>query len=415
VAVHLYHLGGLLADSPAALGLTNAASELRMRGTETRSADDLSREIESLGATITTGCGNNSTFTQASGLAEDLPRILELVADVTLHPSFPSKEWDGLKPRLLAEIDQRTDHWTSEISTMFREAWYDGTSWETNSLGRRDVVEKATADALKRAYFERLGAKDAVLAVFGDVDPARVRELVTKDFKAMPGAAKTKLELPKIEPQTGKLVTKVSNKPLAAIEIGLGPTPTRDQPEFATLQVLAEMLGAFPSGWLPEELRGRGPGLVYAVSAFQFAGLEPGFFGVLWNADYDRLDTALGRTVAVLDRARKEPASSQEVERSKAAVLAGEFSGKAVAGRSGQRGRAQRPLRDGARGVGALRRAGAGGRRRRGAGSGAPLSPESLGRRAGRQAGGRGCDPSGAGASARGRSAAAGRQGAAAP
>ena len=59
------------------------------------------------------------------------------------------------------------------------------------------------------------------------------------------------------------------------------------------------MLGAFPYGWLPQELRGRGPGLVYAVSAFQFAGLAPGYFGVLWNADFDQLSTALERTATV--------------------------------------------------------------------------------------------------------------------
>ena len=200
VAVHLYHLGGLLADPPGRLGLTNAASELRMRGTERRSADELAGEIESLGATITTGCGNNSTFTQASGLAEDLPRIVELVADVTLHPSFPAKEWEGLEQRLLAAIDARSDHWTSEISTLFRESWYDGTPWVTNSLGRREVVEKATVEELRRVHFDRLGASTAVLAVFGDVDAQRVRELATKHFGDLPATAKEPFTVPAFEP-----------------------------------------------------------------------------------------------------------------------------------------------------------------------------------------------------------------------
>jgi zinc protease len=46
---------------------------------------------------------------------------------------------------------------------------------------------------------------------------------------------------------------------------------------------------------------------------------------VLWNADFDRLGTALERTVAVLDRARRELPSSDELERSKAAVLLTEY------------------------------------------------------------------------------------------
>jgi zinc protease len=64
------------------------------------------------------------------------------------------------------------------------------------------------------------------------------------------------------------------------------------------------------------------------VSAFQFTGLAPGYFGVLWNTDFEQLETALDRTVAVLDRARKEAAPAEDVERAKAAVLAAEFLGK---------------------------------------------------------------------------------------
>jgi zinc protease len=328
VAVHLYQLGGLLAEPPGRLGVLNAASELRMRGTETRSAEQLAREIESLGATITVGCGNNSTYTQAVGLAEDLPRVVELLADVVLHPSFPAREWDVLRPRLLAAIDGRTDHWTSEVATLFRESWYAGTSWETNALGRREVVEAATADQLRKVYFDRLGAASSVLAIVGDVDPAEGRRLAERHFGGLAHAAPVEFTLPVFAEPTPRIVTKVSNKPLAAVQFGLGPTPTRESPDFARLEVLGELLGAFPYGWLPLELRGRGPGLVYAVSAFQYAGLAPGYFGVLWNADFDQLGEALSRTVAVLTRARDQLATAEELERAKAAVEAAEFLGK---------------------------------------------------------------------------------------
>jgi zinc protease len=325
VAVQMYHLGGLLADPPNRLGVTNAASELRMRGTETRSAEELAREVESLGATLTTGAGNNSTFTQAVGLEEDLPRLVELVADVTLHPAFPAKEWEVLRQRLLAAIDARTDHWTSEMSTLFREAWYRGTPWESNALGDRAVVEKLQAEELRSAYFDRLGADSAVLAIFGDVDPSRVKALAAEHFAKLPRAAKQPFALPEFEEPSPSIVTRVSNKPLAAVQLGLGPTPTRAHEDYAALQVLAEVMGTFPSGWLPQELRGRGPGLVYAVSAFQFTGLAPGYFGVLWNADVEQLPLALERTVAVLDRARTDGVAAEDLERAKAAVLAAEF------------------------------------------------------------------------------------------
>jgi zinc protease len=187
------------------------------------------------------------------------------------------------------------------------------------------VVEKLQASELRSAYFDRLGAETAVLAVFGDVDPARVKALATEHFEKIPRAAKRPFVLPDFEEPAASIVTRVTNKPLAAVQLGLGPTPTRAHQDFAALQVLAELMGAFPSGWLPQELRGRGPGLVYAVSAFQFSGLGPGYFGVLWNTDVEQLPTALERTVTVLDRARTEGAAADDLERAKAAVLAAEF------------------------------------------------------------------------------------------
>lgn len=325
VSIQLYQLGGLLAEAPGRQGAANAAAELRMRGTAKRTATQLAAAIEDLGANVATGCGNNTTFTRADALKEDFEAIAEIVAEVILEPSFPEDEWERLEPRLLAAIDRRTDHWTSELSLLFRGAYFAGTPWSTSALGERDFVAALTASQLRSFYYDRLGAGQSVLAVFGDLDPAQARRVIEKHFSAMPSRAEIPFVKPSWSPPSAGVVLEKSAKPLSAVQVGFGPGPVLGEADLSALRVLAEVLGAFPHGWLAQELRGRGPGLVYAVSAFPFAGLARGYFGVLFNGEPERLPLALERTVGVLDRARREEVHQEELERAKAGVLAAEF------------------------------------------------------------------------------------------
>ena len=111
VAIELYHMGGLLADDPGIEGVANATWSMLPKGTTTRSAQQIASQIEDLGAGLSTLVGNNVHYTKATALKEDWATVLELVADVTLNPTFPEDEWNNLQRRLVAAIERQTDTW----------------------------------------------------------------------------------------------------------------------------------------------------------------------------------------------------------------------------------------------------------------------------------------------------------------
>jgi zinc protease len=117
-------------------------------------------------------------------------------------------------------------------------------------------------------------------------------------------------------------------KPVAAAQIGLGPTGNRADPEFPSIQVLGRVLSSFPSGWLDEELRGKGPGLVYAVGAGQFTGLVPGYFSMSFNTKPASLREAITRSMAVARRAKDEDVDAETLARAKTGVIVDEYFGK---------------------------------------------------------------------------------------
>lgn len=332
VSMQLFTKGGLLADAPGQEGVSNATYAMMRRGTQTRSAQDIAVATEDLGATLGTGSGNNTGFVTASALAEDWPVVMELMADVTLNPAFDAEEWGKLQPRLLAAIDRATDRWSGELRSEFLKAYYPGHPWSQLSSGRHEVVASLTPADLEAFHASRLNAADSVLAVVGDVEAEQVFSRAETLFSAMPATADEPFGLPQPADPTPGLTIVETNKPIAAVQVGYGPGITRDSADYAAVQVLSRVIGDFPAGWLQQELRGRGPGLVYASSAGASSGLVPGYFTMLFNTQADTVDDALERTVGVAERARTELVDDATLARAKAKVLTNEFFGRQANG-----------------------------------------------------------------------------------
>ena len=83
------------------LAFFNAAALMLTKGTPKRSADELSDEVEALGAGVGSQGGNNTWYSRGTCLKEDWKTILSIVADTTLNATFPEEEWKKIQPRLL--------------------------------------------------------------------------------------------------------------------------------------------------------------------------------------------------------------------------------------------------------------------------------------------------------------------------
>ncbi|MCC7408916.1 MAG: insulinase family protein [Phycisphaeraceae bacterium] len=330
VSIQLYHLGGALADTPGHEGLANAVAEMLTRGTTTRTADAISAAVDDLGAALDTAGGYNSFYVQAVCLSDDLPKMLDLAADVALHPSFPADQWKMVQQRLLAAIDRQNDQWSTELRNRFRQAYYGAHVWSQPTVGRRDAVAALTPQDLAKFHTSHLGASQAVLAIVGDIDPRprKVQELVEKCFGEMP--AKPAVPFNPAQPQapTAAAAQFPTPKPLAAVQIGFGPGITRNNPDYAPLQVLSRIVSDFPSGRLENALRGEGRGLAYAVGAGNVTGLVPGYFAIIWNTKPQDVPASLEEAAIVIAAVRDEPISDTELQRARAGVLTDEFLGK---------------------------------------------------------------------------------------
>ncbi|GAB4189299.1 MAG: pitrilysin family protein [Phycisphaeraceae bacterium] len=328
VAMQYYWMGGLLADEPGREGVANAVASMLTRGTRHHTAQQLAEAIEDLGATLNATAGNNTAYAQATALREDWPTVLSLLSEIVIEPAFDAEEWDKLRPRLLAAIDRETETWIGELRQAFRREYFGRHPWSQTTLGRRDVVASLTVDDLARFHREHLSASDGVLVVVGDVDPEKVYQAASQAFAALPSELPVSFNPPVPDEPTPRVVQVETTKPATAFYIGFGPGISRNHPDFPALSVLTRVMSDFPSGWLEQELRGRGPGLVYSVGASAVSGLIPGYTAVLFNTSSDQAVEALQRTMQTVQRAKSGDYTEDDIQRAKAKVLTNEFFGR---------------------------------------------------------------------------------------
>ncbi|MBI1337551.1 MAG: hypothetical protein GC164_11380 [Phycisphaera sp.] len=337
VAVHVYQVGGLLSDTPGQEGVANAVAQMLMRGTTSRTAQQIADTLDSLGADLSTPCGNNTSYARATCLAEDFDTVVNLLADVWVHPAFPEDEWKNVQTRILASIDRSRDNWTGELQKTFLPLYFGADHpWSQQVFGRREVVQGLTVEDLRLHHRDYLGASTTVVCVVGDIEPDQARQTVERAFADMPQTPRVVFTPPEAPHPTAQVVQTPTQKGLAAVMVGLGPGIARTSPDYASLSVLANVLSSFPTGRLEQALRGDGPGLVYAVWAYNMSGVAPGYFNITFNAQPTTVLEALRRVMVEVDRVKNQPVDPATLQRAQAATLSDEiFSRESLDGLAG--------------------------------------------------------------------------------
>ncbi len=328
VAIQFYQLGGLLADEPGREGVANAMATMMMRGTGSRSAREIALTLDRLGAHMSAASGLNTFYARMQCLREDLPEMAELFADVLLHPSFDEREWHRRRPRLIAAISRAEDRWSGELQARFRESYYAEHPWSQLPLGRQSVIEELTHDELVTFHRRHFGAETSVLAVFGDFDRDRLIEHMEALFSCLHPKPELTFDPPATPDVAPLLRVHRTRKPMVAVLMGFGPGMTLEDESYPAMKVLARVISRFPAGWLDRALRGDGEGLVYSVSAWMSAGLQPGYLGLIYNTDPTALPETVKRSLDVIRRAREARVDTDSLERARAAVLTDQFLGK---------------------------------------------------------------------------------------
>jgi zinc protease len=248
---------GQLADPQDLPGLASFTAGMLREGTAKRTSSQIASEVESLGASLdaTSRFGASYTTVNASGLIIDAPKILDLMSDVVLHPTFPADELAKFRQSEGATLEQRLANPTFLGQQAFRRVVYGDTPMALASP-TKESIEKISADNLKQFHDRHYVPGNTILGITGDFRAADMRIVVEQYFGAWSGAAEPAQKFSASAPAQPTKITLVDRPgSVQSVIFGGDRTVDRTDPEYYGLVVMNQVVGGGPQSRLFLDLR----------------------------------------------------------------------------------------------------------------------------------------------------------------
>jgi zinc protease len=173
------------AGKPALAALT---ARMLVRGTKSRSKEQIGALLDNVGATRSYVTNVTDAAISANGLSRDLALLVEIVADELKNPAFGADELAKAKKELENAYLQAADNTSARAFERLQQLVYrEGHPYF--APGKDKLVASAgsvTADELRAFHQARYSGANLILAVVGDVDPAKTIALLEKAFGGIP-------------------------------------------------------------------------------------------------------------------------------------------------------------------------------------------------------------------------------------
>src|SRR6185295_10606458 len=205
VTITLTILTGYSSDPPDLTGLAALTADVVQEGTKNRTSREIRRQVFGMGGSLTAGVSQDFSSLTVRGLSEFTPQIIDLVADVAMHPTLPADEIAILKQQRLQNALQQKGSPQFLANRQFRRALFgDHPYARTSETGATiQAIDRAKIEAFHHSHYR---PNNAFLLVVGDVDPAAVMTVADKALGGWARGDTPRPSFPAAPPLTGRRV-----------------------------------------------------------------------------------------------------------------------------------------------------------------------------------------------------------------
>jgi predicted Zn-dependent peptidase len=306
-------------ETAAQTGSAHYLEHLLFKGTERRSALEISAATDAVGGELNAFTTKEYTCFYARVLDADLPLAVDVVSDVVTSAVLRTSDIDNERGVILEEIAMHDDDPDDCVHDAAAEQMFGDTPLGRSILGSSGSIHSITPRAIRAFYRRHYRAENIVVAAAGNLEHATLVRLVRKAF--------ARLTSDDIESMTrparvaGRLDTflpiNLLTRPTEQANLVLAlPGPERTDPRRYALGVLNSALGGGMSSRLFQEIREK-RGLAYSVYSFSSAYADVGMIGVYAGCLPRKVGQVLELCRTELDRVREHGITAAELERGK--------------------------------------------------------------------------------------------------
>ncbi|MEX0886068.1 MAG: pitrilysin family protein [Phycisphaeraceae bacterium] len=297
-------------DAPL-MGVSHFLEHMVFKGTDRRTADDVNREFDEIGADYNAYTSHEQTVYYAQVLPEYLPRAIDLLGDI-LRPSLRDDDFNMEKNVILEEIGMYEDRPQWRLQDTLLEQYFQKHPLAFRVLGTNDTVGKLTPDEMRGYFGQRYSADNIIVSAAGKVDfDALVRDVERLAGHWQPSGAQRVFG----EPAPFEHAHDMHDKRVTRHYIAsLCPAPDAQDERRYAARVLADVVGDSEGSRIYWALID--PGLAEEADLAYLPYDRTGVYMAYASCDADKADAVEAKLVETIDRFADD-IEPDEVERAK--------------------------------------------------------------------------------------------------
>lgn len=308
---------GSAADPGGKEGLASVTAALLRKGTKTRTADQVSQELDFVGGNFSTLANADLSGGRAEFMKKDIARGIELLADLLQNATFPQDEVKKLLAQRIDGVRSAKDRAQAVIPEYFNAFLFGAHPYARPVGGDEKSLAAITREDILRFYQGGYAPANVILAVVGDFNTAEMEKLVTERFGAWAGKAEPAPAPAAPKAITGKHLLLVDKPDSTQTYYMIGNTGVaRTNPDRVGIEVVNTLFGGRFTSMLNSALRIKS-GLTYgARSDFEMMKV-PGAFYMFSYTRNETTEKALDMTLDVLRQLHENGITEEELNSAK--------------------------------------------------------------------------------------------------
>ena len=312
VAMGVWMRAGSRHEVPELNGISHFVEHMVFKGTKSRSAQRIAREVDAIGGNLDAFTGKETVCFNIKVLDEHVPTALDVLSDLVLNPVFAAEEIARERGVILEEIKMDEDSPDTLVHEIFTQNFWKGHALGKPILGTRETVRSFEQNTLVGFFEQRFQAGNMVFSAAGNIEHDTFVEQVARSFSSLaPGSALSDSAAPTVTPR----IHLRNKKSLEQVQLCLGvpAPPIADESRYTTL-LLNTILGGGMSSRLFQTVREE-RGLVYAIYSDLAPYRDTGSLCVYAGTSSDRALQVIDLVMEEFRRLKTEPLQPGELRR----------------------------------------------------------------------------------------------------
>ncbi|HUN86467.1 MAG TPA: pitrilysin family protein [Terracidiphilus sp.] len=314
VAMGVWIKSGSRCEPAETNGISHFVEHMLFKGTRSRSAQHIAREMDSIGGNLDAFTGKETICFNVKSLAEHVPVALDVLADLVLNPIFASPEIERERGVILEEIKIDEDNPDVLVHELFTQNFWKDHPLGKPILGTSATVGKLDQEKLFAYHNDRFHGSNMVFSAAGNLEHDQFVESIQQKFSSLKLGESTRDEL---APEASARILLRNKKALEQVQICLGvpAPPITDDNRYTTL-ILNTVLGGGMSSRLFQTIREE-RGMAYSIYSDLNPYRDTGTLCVYAGTSAGKALEVISLILAEFRNLKDSPLSDEELTRAK--------------------------------------------------------------------------------------------------